>query len=60
MGIPGAAKAADVAARVLARTGLDLLTQPELLRAAQAEFQRQTGGKPYVSPLSRDQKPPVD
>jgi aminobenzoyl-glutamate utilization protein B len=60
MGLPGASKAADVAARVLALTALDLLTKPELLKAAKAEFNRQTGGKPYVSPLSKEQKPPVE
>ena len=37
------------AAHVTAATGLDLLTEPELLKAARAEFDKRTGGKPYKS-----------
>jgi aminobenzoyl-glutamate utilization protein B len=39
------------AAKALALTALDLMTQPQLLRAAQAEFAASTGGRQYVSPL---------
>jgi len=56
-GIPGAAKSAQVAARVLALTGVDLLTDPDLLERAKADFREHTGGKPYVSPIPVDQKP---
>jgi aminobenzoyl-glutamate utilization protein B len=45
-----------VAAKVLAATGVDLLTAPAMVAAAKAEFTTQTKGKPYVSPLSPDQK----
>jgi aminobenzoyl-glutamate utilization protein B len=43
---------------VIALTGLDLLTQPDLLRRAKAEFQAGTGGRPYQSPIPEGQKPP--
>ncbi|MCS7082857.1 MAG: amidohydrolase [Bacteroidota bacterium] len=49
-----------VAAKVLALTGYDLLTQPRLLEAAKADFQRKTGGRPYRSPVPKDQKPPLE
>jgi len=39
------------AAKALALTALDLLTKPELLQAAQAEFAASTAGRQYVSPL---------
>jgi len=51
--------AADVAARVLAMTGIDMLTDPDLLAAAKADHAERTGGEPYVSPLPEGQAPPV-
>jgi aminobenzoyl-glutamate utilization protein B len=56
-GRPGAARAAQVAARVLAVTGMDLLTSPEILERAKAYHQEKTKGVPYVSPIPVDQKP---
>ncbi len=50
-------KGAEVAAKVIAATGLDMLLRPELLEAARKEFLRLTGGKPYQSPLPPDQPP---
>jgi len=38
-------------AKILAKTALQLLTQPELLREARLEFERATGAKPYRCPL---------
>jgi aminobenzoyl-glutamate utilization protein B len=35
------------AAQVLAATGLDLLTEPDLLKAVRDEFDKRTAGKPY-------------
>ncbi len=58
-GLEGSAKAAQVAARVLAVTGMDLLTSPEILEKAKAFHSEKTGGKPYVSPIPVDQKPPL-
>ena len=58
-GRDGSVRAADVAARVLALTGVDLLTRPELLREARNHFEEKTGGQPYESPVPADQPPPV-
>lgn len=58
-GVPGASRAAETAARVIALTGIDLLTQPELIRQARADFVKRTGGKPYQSPIPSGQKPPI-
>ncbi|AEN72288.1 amidohydrolase [Rhodothermus marinus SG0.5JP17-172] len=52
-------KGAEVAAKVIAATGLDMLLRPELLQAAREEFLRLTGGRPYQSPLPPDQPPPL-
>jgi aminobenzoyl-glutamate utilization protein B len=56
-GTPGSVKGAVVAAKVLALTGIDVMTNPDLLARAQAYFQEKTGGKPYVSPVPADQQP---
>jgi aminobenzoyl-glutamate utilization protein B len=45
------------AAHVLAAMGLDLLTQPDLLKAAKAEFDKLTGGKPADSLCESDAPP---
>ncbi|MGB9867465.1 MAG: M20 family metallopeptidase [Bacillota bacterium] len=48
------------AAKVLAATVYDLLADDgTVLQKAKAEFQESTGGKPYVSPLPPDVKPPA-
>ncbi len=52
-------KSAHVAAKVLALTGVDLLTDPNLVKEARAYFLEKTGGKPYESPIPVDQKPPL-
>ncbi len=58
-GIDGAVKSAHVAAKVLALTGVDLLTDPKLVEEARAFFLEKTGGKPYESPIPVGQKPPL-
>jgi aminobenzoyl-glutamate utilization protein B len=58
-GLPGAAKASVVAAKVLAATGVDMLTDPALLVKAQAFLEEKTGGRPYRSPIPAGQKPPL-
>lgn len=58
-GIPGASKAAQTAAKVIALTGVDLLTRPDLVAQARAHFAKKRAGKPYVSPIPADQKPPI-
>ena len=42
-------KAVIHAAKVLAATGIDLLTEPDLLKAVRDEFDKRTAGKPYKS-----------
>jgi aminobenzoyl-glutamate utilization protein B len=56
-GLPGASRAAVVAAKVLAATGADLFTDQALLARAQAAFKEQT--RPYRSPLPAGQKVPL-
>jgi aminobenzoyl-glutamate utilization protein B len=51
-------KGAVVAAKVIAATGVDLLTNPTLVKEAKAFFLKATDGKPYQSPIPADQKPP--
>ncbi len=51
-------KGAVVAAKVIATTGVDLLTNPTLVKEAKAFFIEATDGKPYQSPVRADQKPP--
>ncbi len=58
-GTPAAVKAAQVATRVLALTGADLLTDPDLLARARAAFEDAMGGTTYQSPVPADQPPPV-
>jgi aminobenzoyl-glutamate utilization protein B len=58
-GIPGASKAAETAARVIALTAVDLFTRPALIEQARGDFAERTGGKPYKSPIPPGQKPPL-
>lgn len=58
-GIPGASRAAVTAASVIALTGVDLLTKPDLLARAGADFHQRTGGKPYKSPIPPGQPPAI-
>ncbi len=53
-------KGAIHAARVLAATGVDILTDANLRQAARADFERRTNGKPYVSPLGPEMKHPLE
>jgi len=50
-------KGMAVAAKMLAASAIDVLTDPSLLKAAHDEFLVQTKGKPYVSPLPPGAKP---
>jgi aminobenzoyl-glutamate utilization protein B len=58
-GTEGSVRGAQVAAKVLALTAVDLLLNPELVDEARAFFDEETEGKPYVSPVPADQKPPL-
>ena len=46
--------------KVLAGTILDLLTRPELVKAARAEFEEATDEMKYFAVLPADAKPPLD
>ncbi len=58
-GTDAAVKGGVVATKVIALTSYDLLTDDELLQAAQQTFEEMTGGAPYESPIPADQAPPV-
>jgi aminobenzoyl-glutamate utilization protein B len=58
-GTPGAAKAGRIAARVLALTGVDVLTDSDLLERARIDFAEKTGNAPYRSPIPLGQQPPL-
>ena len=53
-------KGAIVGAKVMAASGLDLLTSPELLAAAKKQFEQDTKDTKYFSLLPPGAKPPVD
>jgi aminobenzoyl-glutamate utilization protein B len=52
-------KGAVVAAKVIALTAADLVTDPDLLAAAKKDFLERSGGRPYRSPIPADQPPPL-
>jgi aminobenzoyl-glutamate utilization protein B len=49
----------QVAAKVLAASGIALLGDPAAVQAARDDFTAQTKGKPYVSPLPPGARPPA-
>ncbi|HEX2665918.1 MAG TPA: amidohydrolase [Candidatus Acidoferrum sp.] len=49
-----------VAAKAIALTGLDLLTDPRLVQAAKDDFKKQTAGRSYYTAIPPDQKPPLN
>ena len=49
-------KGAVIATKVLILSGVDLFTDPKLIADAKAYFDKKTGGKPYKSPIPKDQK----
>ncbi|MCY3917522.1 MAG: amidohydrolase [Chloroflexi bacterium] len=51
------AKGMIFAAKTMALAGLDLLTKPDVLAAAKADFERALGGKSYITPLPPEAKP---
>jgi len=53
-------KGASQAARILARTGIDIITDPDLRQSARADFELRTKDQPYVSPLSPEMKHPLE
>ena len=51
------AKGMLFAAKTMALAGLDLLTKPELLAQAKADFEKAKAGRAYVTPLPADATP---
>jgi len=49
-----------LAAQVLAATTFDLMTTPDLVAAAKADFTRRTDKQKYTPLIAPDQKPPLD
>ena len=49
-----------LAAKALTLTALELLTDPEQLKAARADFQARKAGAEYRSRLPADASPPLD
>lgn len=49
-----------LAAKVLALTAVDLFTQPEFLKSAQADFERRRGTHVYKSRVPADRKAPLN
>lgn len=58
-GRPSATKAATVAAKTMAMTGIDFLMDADLRERAKAEFDEKMKDQPYVSPIPKGQKPPL-
>ncbi|MFW6075281.1 MAG: amidohydrolase [Chloroflexota bacterium] len=50
-------KGMDFAAKAMALTVYELMTNEELLNEAKEEFERETGGRKYVTPLPEDAVP---
>jgi len=48
------------AAKVMAATAIDLLTDEDLLKRAKEEHKRRLSGKKYRCPIPPDAKPPLD
>ncbi|MCW4048764.1 MAG: M20 family metallopeptidase [Candidatus Bathyarchaeota archaeon] len=48
------------ASKVIAATAIDLLTKPDLLKAAWKELDRRKAGRVYKSPIPADLDPPLD
>lgn len=55
-----ARKGMHLAARVLAATGWDVMTSPDLLAAARAEQERRLEGRSYQPLIGPEQPPPLD
>ena len=49
-----------VASKALALTAIDLFSNPALVQAARADFDRKLAGKTYHSFIPAGQKPPIN
>ncbi len=48
------------ASKVIAASGLDLLTKPSLLKAVRDEWEERLAGRVYKPPIPADLAPPLD
>jgi aminobenzoyl-glutamate utilization protein B len=48
------------ASKIIAATGIDLMTSPEMLEDAWDELERRKAGREYESPIPEDLDPPLD
>lgn len=48
------------AAKVMAATGMDVLSDPDLIKRAKADLAARTGPDGYTAPLPQGSKPPID
>lgn len=48
-----------VAGKVMARTAVDVLVSPEIIKQAKAELQEILAGEPYICPIPQDVQPSV-
>ncbi|MEM5775144.1 MAG: hypothetical protein AAGU05_09110 [Anaerolineaceae bacterium] len=46
------------AAKIMALSAVDLFNHPSLIKTARAEFDKATGGKPYISSMPESVQPP--
>ena len=53
-------KSAIFAAKVMAATAIDLLTNQQIIAKAKEEHKKRIGGKQYKSPVPPGHKPPID
>ena len=49
-----------IASKAIALTAVDLFANPELVKAAKADFERKMAGKTYQSPIPAEQKPLIN
>ncbi len=57
---PAAHKGMIHAAKIMAATAIDALSNSDLIKRAKADLSARTAGQPYRSPLPAELKPPVD
>ncbi|BCH67840.1 MULTISPECIES: M20 family metallopeptidase [Rhizobium/Agrobacterium group] len=57
--LPAAHKGMEHVAKVMASTAVDLLSNPELIVAAKADFNARLKGTPFINPIPDDVMPPL-
>jgi aminobenzoyl-glutamate utilization protein B len=58
--LPAAHKGLVHVAKVMAGTAAEAIRDPDLIARAKADHRARTGGRPYVSPLPPEARPPLD